>query len=120
MLHKILITEEEKNEISNSYDDIDRRIMNLLLRRVNVNEKQIGSEEDPIKFIEVRFTDFSGYGFTNFMSKKDMERSIFTMLYENDVVEDIDSYNRDHAMCQVFSATDSRAHAYSEGFVNFW
>jgi UTP-glucose-1-phosphate uridylyltransferase len=90
MLNKILITEEEKNEISNSYDDIDRRIMNLLLRRVNVNEKQIGSEEDPIKFIEVRFTDFSGYGFTNFMSKKDMERSIFTMLYENDVVEDID------------------------------
>ena len=24
------------------------------------------------------------------MSKKEMERSIFTMLYENDVVEDID------------------------------
>ena len=36
------------------------------------------------------FTDFPGYGFTTFMSKKEMERSIFTMLYENDVVEDID------------------------------
>jgi UTP-glucose-1-phosphate uridylyltransferase len=90
MTRKILITEDEKNNISNQHSEIDGKLMNFLLRRVNVNEKQIGSEEDPIKFIEVRFTDFSGYGFTNFMSKKDMERSIFTMLYENDVVEDID------------------------------
>lgn len=92
MLKKILITEDEKTEISNSYDDIDRKLMNLLLRRVNVNQKQIGDDDDehPIKFIEIRFTDFPGYGFTTFISKKDMERSIFTMLYENDIVEDID------------------------------
>lgn len=92
MLNKILISEEEKNEISSSYDDIDRKLMNLLLRRVSVNEKQIGDDNDeqPIKYTEIRFDNFPGYGFTTFMSKKDMERSIFTMLYENDVVEDID------------------------------
>ena len=35
MVRKILITEEEKTEISNSYDDIDRKLMTFLLRRDN-------------------------------------------------------------------------------------
>ena len=90
MLNKVLISEEEKNEISNSYDDIDRKLMNLLLRRVSVNETKIGDDEYPINIIEIRFANFPGYGFTTFISKKEMERSIFTMLYENDIVEDID------------------------------
>ena len=49
MLHKILITEEEKNEISNSHDDIDRKLMTFLLRRVEKIERQIGDDEYPLK-----------------------------------------------------------------------
>jgi hypothetical protein len=88
MSTKILITEEEKNEISNSYDDIDRKLMTFLLRRAEKKERQIGDDEYPLKVIEVSFIDLPGYGFNSFSNRKDMERNIINMLYENDIVGD--------------------------------
>ena len=88
MLHKILITEEEKNEISNSYDDIDRKLMTFLLRRVEKKERKIGIDDEyPINVIEITFSDLPGHGFNSFASKKEMEKKIIDMLYENDIID---------------------------------
>ena len=92
MLNKILITEEEKNEISNSHDDIDRKLMTFLLRRVEKIERQIGDDEYPLKVTEVSFNGLPGYGFNSFSSRKDMERKIINMLEEEEVTN-LGDYN---------------------------
>lgn len=93
MSTKILITEEEKKEISNSYDDIDRKLMTFLLRRAEKKERQIGDDEYPINVIEISFIDLPGYGFNSFSNRKDMERKIINMLEENEIT-DLGSYNQ--------------------------
>ena len=85
----MLISEEEKNEIKSQHDDIDRNLMNFLLRRIQVNEKQIGSmweDIEPMTVTEYTFLELPGYGFNSFSSKKDTEKKIINMLYENDRV----------------------------------
>ena len=92
-MHKsFLITEEEKNEISNSHDDIDRNLMTFLLRRVEKKERQIGDDEYPLKVTEVSFNGLPGYGFNSFSSRKDMERKIINMLEEEEVTN-LGDYN---------------------------
>ena len=83
----------ENEQISSQHEDIDSKLFYFLMRRLKVSERELGGnlgDYEPLKVKEYRFEGFPGYGFTGYMSKKDMERSIFTMLYENDVVEDID------------------------------
>jgi hypothetical protein len=92
MLRKILITEEENNEISNSYDDIDRKLMTFLLRRVEKKERQIGDDEYPLNVIEISFNGIPGYGFNSFSNRKDMERRIINML-EEEGVTNLGDYN---------------------------
>jgi hypothetical protein len=85
-MKKFFITEGEKTEISNKHEEIDRKILNFLLRRGNVTEKQIGDDEHPIKFSEVRFEGLPGFGFSTFNNRKDMEKSIIEMLEEKEVI----------------------------------
>ena len=92
MLHNILITEEEKNEISNNHDDIDRKLMTFLLRRAEKKERQIGDDEYPINVIEISFNGIPGYGFNSFSNRKDMERRIINMLEEEEVIN-LGEYN---------------------------
>jgi hypothetical protein len=86
-MKRILISEEEKNEIKSQHDDIDTKLMNFLLRRIQINEKQINSmwkDDEPFNVTEYTFLELPGYGFNSFSSKKDMEKRIIDMLYEND------------------------------------
>lgn len=85
-MKNFLITEEEKTEISNKHEEIDRKILNFLLRRGNVTEKQIGDDDYPIKFSEVRFEGLPEFGFSTFNNRKDMEKSIIEMLEEKEVI----------------------------------
>jgi hypothetical protein len=92
MLRKIVITEEEKDNISNQHDDIDRTLLNFLLRRVEKKERKIGDDEYSFNVTEISFMDPPGYGFNSFSNRKDMERRIIQMLEENEVA-DIGRYN---------------------------
>jgi hypothetical protein len=96
---KIILNEDEKNQISSQHDGIDRQLFNFLLRRLKVNERELGGDwgdMKPFKTTEYSFESLPGYGFNSFMSKKDMEKRIITMLYEKDIIDwiyDMDEQN---------------------------
>lgn len=88
-MKKIVLSEEERNDISKKHEEIDRGIMNFLLRRYSVEEKTLPkgrwSDEDdlpPLSWTEVSFIDFPGYGFNTYMTRKDIEWRILNMLEE--------------------------------------
>lgn len=86
---RIILTEEEKGDLLGKHEEIDRKLMNFLLRRYSVEEKTIGEDDDAIKWVEVNFVDFPMYGFNTFMNRKDMEWRILNML------EDAEKLNAD-------------------------
>ena len=90
-MKRIFLTEEEKDDLSKKHEDIDRKLMNFLLRRYTVEEKTLPKssffdpdEDDlpPISWKEVHFVDFPGYGLSSYMSRKDMEWRLLNMLEE--------------------------------------
>jgi len=90
-MKRIFLTEEEKGDLSKKHEDIDRKLMNFLLRRHKVEEKTLPrstffdpDDDDlpPISWKEVNFVDFPGYGLSSFMSRKDMEWRLLNMLEE--------------------------------------
>lgn len=91
-MSKIFLFESEKEEISKKHDDIDRSVLNFLLRRTVVTDKQIGDDDYPIKFSEVRFEGLPGFGFSTFNNRKEMERNIIEMLEEKEVIN-LGEYN---------------------------
>ena len=97
-MKKLLITEEEKNNISNQYSDIDRKLMNFLLRRHSVEERTLPrstffdpDDDDlpPLSWKEVHFVDFPSYSLSSYMSRKNMEWILLNML------EDAEKLNTD-------------------------
>jgi hypothetical protein len=89
-MKRIILSEEETNDIKSQHDDIDRKLMNFLLRRSKVEEKKIDggwSDVEPLIVTTYTFEGLPGYGFNSFASKKEMEKKIIEMLYENDIVE---------------------------------
>jgi hypothetical protein len=89
-MKRIILSEEETNDIKAQHDDIDRKLMNFLLRRHKIEERKLDGgwkDVEPLIVTEYTFEGLPGYGFNSFASKKDMERKIVSMLYENDIVE---------------------------------
>ena len=88
---KIILNEEEKNQISSQHEEIDSRIFNFLMRRIKKEKRKLGGEFGgfkPFEITEYTFEGLPGYGFTNLVSsKKDIQDRIFDMLYENDVID---------------------------------
>jgi hypothetical protein len=87
-MKRILLSEEETNDIKAQHDDIDRKLMNFLLRRHKIEEIKIGDFDDnPLIVTEYRFEGLPGYGFNSWASKKEMEKKIIEMLHENDILD---------------------------------
>jgi len=94
---RIVLTEEEKEDLSKKHEEIDRTLYNFLLRRYKVEEKTlpkggIWADEDnlpPLSWKEVHFVDFPGYSLSSYMSRKDMEWRLLNML------EDAEKLNTD-------------------------
>lgn len=89
-MKRIILSEKETNDIKSQHDDIDRKLMNFLLRRHKVEERKFGNDEFYDSLLEVteyRFEGLPGYGFNSFASKKEMEKKIIDMLYENDIID---------------------------------
>ncbi len=95
-MRKIVLTEEEKDDLSKKHEEIDRTLYNFLLRRYQIEEKTlpkgIWSDEDdlpPLSWREVHFVDFPRYSLSSYMSRKEMEWRILNML------EDAEKLNTD-------------------------
>ena len=89
LIKHILKEETEPN-------DIDKKLLNFLLRRVRIEEKDLGTDwfdNKPLRVTEYRFEGWPGYGFNSFGSKKDAENKIIEMLYENDITEYVYNMN---------------------------
>jgi hypothetical protein len=78
-----------ENQQNNKDCEIDSRVFNFLVRRLNIEEKIHFSD---LKVVTYSFEGYPNYGFTNFMNKKQMESRIILLLSENDIV-DIDLYS---------------------------
>jgi hypothetical protein len=86
-MKRYFILENEKKDISSQHEEIDRTLMNFLVRRIKIRERELGGHwEEPFKVIEYTFEDLPGYGFSNYHTKKDIEKKIIDMLYENDKI----------------------------------
>jgi hypothetical protein len=89
-MKRIILSEEETNDIKSQHDDIDRKLMNFLLRRYKVEEKKVDDGWDDVKPLIVTvytFEGLPGYGFNTFASKKEIEKKIIEMLHENDILD---------------------------------
>lgn len=83
-------TLNENEDISSQHEDIDSKLFYFLMRRIKVEEKNLGTDwlgDKPLRVTEYRFEGLPGYGFNSFGNKKDAENKIIEMLYENDVTE---------------------------------
>ena len=90
MKNRLLVEDSEIKDISSQHEEIDPKIFNFLMRRIKVEEKDLGTDWfdlKPLKVTEYRFEGFPGYGFTSYDSKKIMEGKIIEMLYENDITD---------------------------------
>lgn len=82
---KIIINENEKDQISSQHEEIDRSLFNFLLRRLRKNKRNLGGDfEDfePLSVTEYTFEGFIGFGFNSFNNKKEMESKTIEMLIE--------------------------------------
>lgn len=85
-MKRVIVEEDDKNDILDQHEDIDRELFNFLLRRVKIEEKDLGTDwfdNRRILVNEYRFDGFPGYGFNSFDNKPTMEYKIIEMLVEN-------------------------------------
>ena len=82
MRNRLLIEDDEKKDILSQHDDIDQKILNFLIRRIKVEEKDLGTDwfdKKQLKVTEYSFDGLPGYGFNSYVSKKRMETKILDM-----------------------------------------
>ena len=75
-------------------EDIDKNVMNFLMRRYKVEEINI---DDQIRFKKVYFkVDDNYYNIGTFDNKKRQVRLILNMLEDNNVTEPIDNFSNEN------------------------
>jgi uncharacterized protein (UPF0262 family) len=80
-----------KHILKEETEEIDRNVMNFLLRRYEINEINI---DDNIKYKEIYFkVDDDYYGISTWDDKKRQIRKILDMLQENNVIEPVNNYS---------------------------
>jgi hypothetical protein len=93
-LHREYYTKSYMNEskiLQENEDDPTQKILNFLVRRYKVEEKDIGWDDNPIVIKSVTFeVDGERYGISKFQNKKDQIRTIVDMLVLNNIIEPID------------------------------
>jgi len=76
-------------------EDIDQKVMNFLVRRYSVEEKDIGWEDHPIIIKTINFNiNNERWGISNFQNKITQVQQIFDMLIDSNVIEPIELYGK--------------------------
>lgn len=86
---RIIITENEREEISSQHEEIDSRILNFLMRRINVEKRKLGGnwgDIEPLTVTEYTFDGFPGHGFTSYQNRSYMERKVIELLEEAKII----------------------------------
>ena len=97
-LHREYYTKSYMNEsktLQENEDDPTQKILNFLLRRYKVEERNLGDEQDPIIYKTI-FFDVNGetYTISTFQNKREQIRKIVDMLIIHNIIEPIDPYER--------------------------
>jgi uncharacterized protein (UPF0262 family) len=80
-----------KHILKEETEEIDRNVMNFLLRRYEINEINI---DNNINYKEIYFkVDDDYYGISTWDDKKRQIRKILDMLQENNVIEPVNNYS---------------------------
>ena len=89
------INMNESNILQENEEDPTQKILNFLIRRYKVEERNFGDEENPIIFKTI-FFDVNGetYTISTFQNKREQIRKIVDMLVLHNVIEPIDPYER--------------------------
>lgn len=85
----------ESRRLTENEEDPTQKILNFLLRRYKVEERNFGDEEKPIIFKTI-FFDVNGetYTISTFQNKREQIRKIVDMLMIHNIIEPIDPYER--------------------------
>ena len=97
-LYRELYTKSDMNEsktLQENEEDPTKKILNFLLRRYKVEEKDLGWEDNPILLKTIIFkVDGERYGISKFQNKKEQIADIIYMLINHEVIKQIDPYGR--------------------------
>jgi len=97
-LHREYYTKSYMNEsktLQENEDDPTQKILNFLLRRYKVEERNLGDEQDPIIYKTIFFdVDGETYVISTFDNKREQIRKIVDMLIIHNIIEPIDPYER--------------------------
>jgi hypothetical protein len=84
-----------RNILKEETEEIDSKILNFLMRRYKVEEKNLGDEEEPIIFKIITFNlEGEFYSVSNFQNKITQVQQIFDMLIDGNVIEPIELYGK--------------------------
>jgi hypothetical protein len=86
---KIVITENERKSISSQHEEFDSLILNFLMRRINIEKRNLGGDFgdfEPLTTIEYSFDGFPGYGFNSYQSRSYWERRVIELLEEAEII----------------------------------
>jgi len=85
----------ESRRLIENEEDPTQKILNFLMRRYKVEEKNLGDEEEPITFKIITF-NLKGeiYSVSNFQNKITQVQQIFDMLIHGNVIEPIELYGK--------------------------
>lgn len=85
----------ESRRLTENEEDPTQKILNFLLRRYKVEERNLGDEQDPIIYKTI-FFDVNGetYTISTFQNKREQIRKIVDMLIIHNIIEPIDPYER--------------------------
>jgi len=85
---KIIITENERESISSQHEEFDSRILNFLMRRINVEKRKLGDFHhiEPLEIVEYTFDGFPGYGFNSYQARPYWTKQILELLEEAEII----------------------------------
>jgi len=87
MRYRIRENSDESNSSKN--EEFDSRILNFLMRRINVEKRKIGGnwgDFEPLEVTEYTFDGFPGYGFTSYQARPYWTRQILELLEEAGII----------------------------------
>jgi hypothetical protein len=97
-LYSLYMENNKLNEsirLTENEEDPTQKILNFLIRRHKVEEKNLGDEEEPITFKIITF-NLKGefYSVSNFQNKITQVQQIFDMLIDGNIIEPIELYGK--------------------------
>ena len=83
------VRENTNDSDSSQNEEFDSRILNFLMRRINVEKRKLGGDFgdfEPLTTIEYNFNGFPGHGFNSFQNRSYWERRVIELLEEAEII----------------------------------